>query len=138
MEVFFHKEGVSLNLDFNKLEKWIKKALKHFKYKKAELGVIFCDDNYLKKINVKYLNHDFFTDVISFDYSENKIIKGDVFVSVDRVKENASRFGVSFNDELFRVIIHGVLHLCGFNDKTVEEKKEMRKQENFFLNNKPL
>ena len=120
------------------MEKWIKKALKHFKYKKAELGVIFCDDNYLKKINVKYLNHDFFTDVISFDYSENKIIKGDVFVSVDRVKENASTFGVSFNDELFRVIIHGVLHLCGFNDKTVEEKKEMRKQENFFLNNKPL
>ena len=86
--------------------------------------MIFCDDNYLKKINVKYLNHDFFTDVISFDYSENKIIKGDVFVSVDRVKENASTFGVSFNDELFRVIIHGVLHLCGFNDKTVEEKKK--------------
>jgi len=138
LEVFFHKEGVSLNLDLNGLEKWIKNALKHFKYKNAELDVIFCDDNYLKKINVKYLNHDFFTDVISFDYSENKIIKGDVFVSVDRVKENASRFGVSFNDELFRVIIHGVLHLCGFNDKTMEEKKEMRKQENFFLNNKPL
>jgi len=138
LEVFFHKEGVSLNLDLKGLEKWIKNTLKHFKYKNAELDVIFCDDNYLKKINVKYLNHDFFTDVISFDYSENKIIKGDVFVSVDRVKENASRFGVSFNDELFRVIIHGVLHLCGFNDKTMEEKKEMRKQENFFLNNKPL
>ena len=138
MEVSFHKEGVSLNLKFSDLEEWVKKALKHFKHKKAQLDVIFCVDNYLKKINVKYLNHDYFTDVISFDYSEKKIIKGDIFISIDRVKENASRFGVSFNDELFRVIIHGVLHLCGFNDKTVEEKKEMRKQENFFLNNKPL
>ncbi len=137
MEISFHKKGVYLVVKSSLLKEWIKKTLIHFGNKNAEIDVIFCDDNYLKKINFEYLKHNYFTDVITFDYSNKKLIKGDIFISIDRVKDNAKNYKVSFNDELFRVIIHGVLHLCGFNDKTVKEKEEMRKQENFFLNLNP-
>ena len=133
MEISFHKEGVSLAIKSSLLKDWIQKTLKHFGNKNAEIDIIFCDDNFLKKINFEHLKHNYFTDVITFDYSNKQLIKGDIFISVDRVKDNAKNYKVSFNDELFRVIIHGVLHLCGFNDKTVKEKEEMRKQENFFL-----
>ena len=84
-------------------------------------------------MNIKHLNQDYFTDVITFDYSKDMSLIGDVFISTERVKENAKLFNVSFNEELFRVIIHGVLHLCGFKDKTKEEKAEMRSKENNFL-----
>ena len=118
------------------LKDWIKNTLKHFGNKNAEIDVIFYRQ-LSKKINFEYLKHNYFTDVITFDYSNKQLIKGDIFISVDRVKDNAKNYKVSFNDELFRVIIHGVLHLCGFNDKTVKEKEEMRKQENFFLELNP-
>jgi rRNA maturation RNase YbeY len=137
LEVSFHKEGVSLAIKSSLLKDWIKKTLKHFGNKNAEIDIIFCDDNFLKKINFEHLKHNYFTDVITFDYSNKQLIKGDIFISVDRVKDNAKNYKVSFNDELFRVIIHGFLHLCGFNDKTVKEKEEMRKQENFFLELNP-
>ena len=86
-----------------------------------------------KKINIKYLNHDFFTDVIAFDYSKEKLLFGDIYISTERVKENAKIYSSSFIEELFRVIIHGVLHLCGFNDKTEEQKILIRAKENEFL-----
>ena len=94
---------------------------------------IFCSDDYLQKLNIKFLNHQDLTDVISFDYSEKTKIKGDVFISAERVRENAKTYGVKFKEELSRVIIHGILHLAGYNDKKPEEKKIMRKLENQFL-----
>ena len=115
------------------INNWIENAVLSLGYSLKNLSFVFCDDEYLKNINVKYLGQDYYTDVISFDYSTEEGLVGDVFISIERVRENANNFKVSFNEELFRVIIHGVLHLCGFNDKTDKEIKEIRKQENHFL-----
>jgi probable rRNA maturation factor len=87
----------------------------------------------LLKINEQYLNHNYYTDIVTFDYVENSVISGDLFISVDRVEENASQLGVSFDEELYRVIFHGILHLCGYNDKTIAEKEMMREKEDFYL-----
>ena len=133
MKIFFHKESVTLNLDTTILSNWIENAVFSLGYSLKNLSFIFCDDEYLKKINIQYINHSYYTDVITFDYSDNEGLVGDVFISVERVKENAEKFKNSFNKELFRVIIHGVLHLCGLNDKTEKEIKEIRRQENHFL-----
>ena len=133
MKIFFHKESVSFPLDTSVINNWIENAVLSLGYSLKNLSFVFCDDEYLKNINVKYLGHDYYTDVISFDYSTEEGLVGDVFISIERVRENANNFKVSFNEELFRVIIHGVLHLCGFNDKTDKEIKEIRKQENHFL-----
>ena len=91
---------------------------------------ILCDDDYLLEINKQYLQHEFYTDIITFDYVENGVINGDIFISVDRVKENATSFGVSEREELMRVFAHGVLHLSGLKDATSEEASQMRKAEN--------
>ena len=133
MKIFFHKESVSFPLDTSLINNWIENAVLSLGYSLKNLSFVFCDDEYLKNINVKYLGHDYYTDVISFDYSTEEGLVGDVFISIERVRENANNFKVSFNEELFRVIIHGVLHLCGFDDKTNKEIKEIRKQENHFL-----
>ncbi len=103
------------------------------KRKTHSVCFIFCSDDYLQKLNIKFLNHKDLTDVISFDYSEKNKMKGDVFISVERVKENAKTYGVKFKEELSRVMIHGILHLAGYNDKKPEEQKLMRKLENQFL-----
>ena len=97
------------------------------------ISFIFCSDNYLQKINSEFLNHNNFTDVITFDYSEKINLIGDVFVSIERVKDNAKNYNVTFKEELARVMIHGVLHLIGYKDKKEKEKKLMRKLENEFL-----
>ena len=133
MSIFFHNENVSLSTDEELVVKWINKSVNSLGFTVGELSFIFCSDEYLKKINFKYLNHDFFTDVITFDYSKEKLLFGDIYISTDRVKENAKIYSSYFNEELFRVIIHGVLHLCGFNDKTEEEKNLIRSKENEFL-----
>ena len=133
MSIFFHNENVSLSTDEELVVKWINKSVNSLGFTIGELSFIFCSDEYLKKINVKYLNQDFFTDVITFDYSKEKLLFGDIYISTDRVKENAKIYSSYFNEELFRVIIHGVLHLCGFNDKTEEEKNLIRSKENEFL-----
>ena len=130
MSVFFHKENVSFSINEELVVKWLDESVRPLGFVIGELSFIFCSDEYLKEINVKYLNHDFFTDVITFDYSKEKLLFGDVYVSTDRVKENAKTYNSSFNKELFRVIIHGVLHLCGFNDKTKKEKTLIRSKEN--------
>ena len=100
----------------------------------GEISIIFVSDSYLLEMNQKYLNHDYYTDIITFDYCEMNIVSGDLFISVDRVQENAESFDVDFLTELKRVMIHGVLHLCGYKDKTEEEERMMRELENKYLN----
>ena len=111
-------------------KEWIK-ALVHSKEKKVgDIHYLFCDDEYLLEINQKFLQHNDYTDIISFDYSEKKIISGDILISVERVKENAKIFKVSFQEELLRVLAHGVLHFMGYKDKKEQEAKTMREEEN--------
>lgn len=110
-------------------ESWIERVIDSENKKLEEISYIFCDDDYLLDINMKYLDHDTFTDIISFDYSVGNILQGDVYISTERVEENSREFNVSFEEELRRVIIHGVLHLCGYNDKTEEESSLMRLKE---------
>lgn len=113
---------------------WIQSIIEGDGFKLGEINYVFCDDDYLYKINVEFLNHDTYTDIISFDYSMGKTIFGEIYISVDRVKENALNFNVTFEEELHRVIIHGVLHYLGNQDITDEEKTEMRNKENTCLN----
>ena len=133
MSVNFHREEVKVSIDETLISSWVKKSVKTLEHNSGEICIVFCNDEYLKKINVKHLKHDYYTDIITFDYSKDNEISGDLFISIDRVKENAKTNNVEFMNELCRVIIHGVLHLCGFNDKTTEEKIEIRQKENFFL-----
>lgn len=113
--------------------KWIIETISAEEHKLEEINYVFCDDEYLHKLNVEFLNHDTLTDIISFDYSVGKIIQGDIFISVERVEDNAKDFGVAFDDELKRVIIHGILHYCGYKDKTDTDAKLMREKENHYL-----
>ena len=99
----------------------------------GDISYILCSDNYLLEINRQYLNHDYFTDVITFDYSEENVISGDIFISVDTVADNAKEYNVTFEKELERVMVHGVLHLVGYNDKSDSEVKQMRAKENQYL-----
>lgn len=101
--------------------------------KAGDISYIFCSDNYLLKMNQEYLNHDYFTDIITFDYCEGETISGDIFISIDRVKENADDFNEPLKKELFRVIFHGILHLAGYRDKTDIEKSQMKAKEDFYL-----
>lgn len=110
-------------------EEWISRVIASEGKEEGEISYIFCDDEYLHKINVEYLNHDDLTDIISFDYSEGKILQGDIFISVERVRDNAVDFNVPFDDELKRVIIHGVLHYCGYKDKSEKDEALMRSKE---------
>jgi len=112
---------------------WVLKVIRAESHSEGEVNYVFCTDDYLLNINVKYLKHNTLTDIISFDYSIGKEISGDIFISVDRIKENALLYKVSIEDELHRVIIHGVLHFCGYKDKTKEEKLLMRKKEDYYL-----
>ncbi len=99
----------------------------------GEISIVFCSDNYLLNINQKYLNHDYYTDIITFNYRDKNIISGDLFISLERVIDNAKTYEVEKSKELFRVIFHGVLHLIGYDDKSEEEKQLMKKKENHYL-----
>ena len=101
--------------------------------KLADINIIFCSDNYILDVNMKYLQHDYFTDIITFDYCEGDRLSGDLFISIDSVRENASFYGTEFKDELNRVIVHGILHLVGYDDHTEEEIKTMRSKEDYYL-----
>ncbi len=126
----FECEDVELDLK-NKLilRKWIKQVALSYGFKTGELTYIFCSDDKIIEVNRQYLQHDYYTDVITFDYDEDDVISGDMFISVDTVKTNAEQFAPSFLEELHRVIIHGVLHLCGLKDKAPEDEKKMRAAE---------
>ena len=116
-----------------KVSSWISETIVEEIHKEGEINYIFCSDDYLHKLNVDFLNHDTLTDVISFDYSVGKELHGDIYISIDRVEENAKDFNVSFNEELARVLIHGVLHYCGYKDKSEADEKEMRFKEDYYL-----
>lgn len=109
---------------------WIEAVITSESYVLGEINYIFCDDNFLHKINIEYLNHDTLTDIITFDNSVDTMLHSDIFISVERVADNAKDFNVSFEEELQRVIIHGILHLCGYKDKSQEEATLMRSKEN--------
>jgi probable rRNA maturation factor len=110
-------------------EEWISQIIESEGFDEGEINYIFCDDEYLHKINVEYLNHDTLTDIISFDYTVGNLIQGDIFISIERVRENADDFKVSFDEELRRVLSHGVLHYCGYKDKSDKDEALMRAKE---------
>ncbi len=112
---------------------WLKGVISANQKITGELSFIFCSDDQLLKINKTYLKHFFLTDVITFNYNDSDVINGDIYISVERVSENAHIFGVSFDHELYRIMVHGVLHLIGFNDKTAKQEKLMRELEDFYL-----
>ena len=116
------------------LVNWVSSSIKIEGYKEGDINYIFCDDNYLHKLNVEFLNHDTLTDIISFDYTMGKEVSGDIYISVERVMDNAKDFNVDFIEELNRVIIHGVLHYCGYKDKSEADAKQMREKENYYIN----
>jgi rRNA maturation RNase YbeY len=131
--IYYHSE-----CDFHiqnevSISKWLKDSLANENKELGEINYIFCEDNYLLKKNQEYLKHNTLTDIITFDYSEGNKLSADIFISVERVKENAVIFAVSFEQELKRVIIHGILHLMGYKDKSEEESKIMRSKEDFYL-----
>jgi len=119
--------------DETSLKNWINAVASEQEFELGEINYIFCDDAYLHKLNVEFLDHDTLTDIISFDNSLGKLLNGDIFISVERVKDNAAEFKVSFREELQRVMIHGILHYMGYKDKSEGEKEEMRKQENLAI-----
>ena len=132
----FFEEDIAYKLK-NKtaVKKWITETIEAEGYKLKELTYIFCSDEYLLQINQQYLNHDTYTDIITFDNSElPKVIIGDIFISIDRIRENAANYNITDADELHRVIIHGALHLLGYKDKTAVTKKKMTEKEDFYLN----
>ena len=121
----------------SELSEWIGNAITQEGFKEGEINYIFCDDTYLLDLNVEFLDHDTLTDIISFDYTLGKLLNGDIYISAERVRENAEQFEVSFENELSRVMIHGVLHYCGYKDKTDEEQTEMRSKENYYISQMP-
>ncbi len=126
---FFETKKISLKAS----AVWLEKVVSNENKKLGEIVIIICKDDYLLEKNIKFLNHDTLTDVISFDYSTDKNISGDIFVSIDRIKENAKTYNVTFLKELDRVMVHGLLHLLGYNDKAEKDAKEMKNKENFYL-----
>jgi probable rRNA maturation factor len=112
-----------------KYQDWLTEVIESEDKEEGEINYIFCDDDYLYEINVQYLEHETLTDIISFDYTLGNLISGDIFISIERVKDNAQDFGVSFEEELKRVMVHGVLHYCGYKDKTEADENLMRAKE---------
>ena len=134
--IHFFSEEIKFSLrKKNDLRKWILKTILKEGYKLGELNFIFCSDKYLLQLNKKFLKHNTLTDVITFDYSETtQNISGEIYISIERVKESAKKFNATFKNELYRVIIHGVLHLCGFSDKSPSQKSQMKNKEDYYLN----
>ena len=130
----FNFEDVSFNLpDKDALVSWIKSAIENEQKELGNITYIFCSDEYLWNMNKQFLNHDYYTDIITFDYVKDNVISGDLFISYDRIKDNAEKFNVLRETELLRVMIHGVLHLVGYDDLTDEDEIEIHKREDFYL-----
>lgn len=128
--ILFHSENIFFVLKNKRIiKKWLTEVIKQEQKILGEISIIFCSDDYLLEVNKTYLSHDYYTDVITFNYNEGEIVSGDLFISVDRVKENSEQFSVNFEIELKRVMVHGILHLLGHEDKTTKQEKEMRKLE---------
>lgn len=131
--ISFNSEN-TFNIDNEEhLSEWLEQVILSEDKKLGEINFVFCNDDYLHKMNVEFLNHDTLTDIISFDYTVGKIIQGDVFISTERVADNALDFKVTFEEELHRVMVHGILHYCGYKDKTEADANIMRSKENHYL-----
>lgn len=129
--IYFHFEEIPLiKIKRKNLKDWIKSCANKYGTCIGDINYVFCSDEYLLEINKKYLKHNYYTDVITFNYNQEKILSGDIYISVDRIKDNAKEINILTEDEINRVMIHGILHLIGFNDKTKDEKEIMRKEEN--------
>ena len=126
-DISFEFKGKAAN------NRWLKLVAESEIRKMGAVSIIFCSDNYILDVNMKYLQHDYFTDIITFDYCEGKTLSGDLFISIDSVRENSIFYGTEFIDELHRVIVHGVLHLIGYDDHSDSDIKVMRSKENYYL-----
>lgn len=133
--ITYQTEESSFRLGSRRLtSRWIKEIVSQAEMRLGDLSVVFCSDPYILEVNKQYLGHDYYTDIITFDYCEGDVLSGDLIISVDTVRANAKEYGAaSFDEELHRVIIHGVLHLIGFDDHSPEDQAEMRRQENAAL-----
>ena len=137
--VSYYLEDVKFEFKKKRLtNRWLRLVAESEIRRLGDISIIFCSDNYILDVNMKYLQHDYFTDIITFDYCEGDVLSGDLFISIDSVRENAKTYGTEFEDELNRVIVHGVLHLIGYDDHTAREQKEMRSKENYYLSLREL
>lgn len=130
---FFFEDIDKIEIDYNLITDWIIKVIEIETFQLGDVSIVFCSDEYLLKINMDYLNHNYYTDIITFDYCEDNIINGDLFISLETVKDNSKEFNAPYITEIQRVIIHGVLHLLGYKDKEGKEKEKMRAKENTYL-----
>jgi len=130
IQFFYENLPESVNTDYTT---WLKDIILSEGKKLGEINYIFCDDDYLLKVNQDYLRHDYYTDIITFDYVKGKTISGEIFVSLQRISDNASTLSKNYEEELRRVLAHGILHLCGYKDKTEEEEQLMRSKEDFYI-----
>lgn len=139
MATSFITQNIKFNLkNKTSLKSWIAFIIQKEKKELGEINYVFMSDEDLIKTNIEFLNHYTYTDIITFDYSEGELINSDIYISIDRVKENATKFNTTFENELHRVMIHGVLHLCGYKDKSKKDAELMRKKENYYLRKRPL
>lgn len=130
----YFNEGIKFVLKQKLLNnRWLKTVAGSEMRRLGDINIIFCSDNYILDVNMKYLEHDYFTDIITFDYCEKDILSGDLFISIDSVRENASFYGTDFEDELNRVMVHGILHLIGYDDHSESDIAQMRSKENYYL-----
>ncbi len=132
-EIIYHYET---DFDLKHSEEiglWLNNSIEEEGKELGQLNYIFCDDEYLLKVNIDHLDHDYYTDIITFDYCENDLIISDLFISIDRIKDNANTYGVPFEEELHRVMVHGIMHLCGYKDKSEGEAEKMREREDHYL-----
>lgn len=133
--VRYYTEDVKFDLKGRALNnKWLKLVAESEIKRLGAVNIIFCSDNYILDVNMKYLQHDYFTDIITFDYCEKNVLNGDLFISIDSVRENAGFYGTDFSEELNRVMVHGLLHLIGYDDHTPEDIAVMRSKEDYYLN----
>ena len=130
---FFFEEVQLISFNQNTLKKNINYLINNELKEAGEISIIFCSDQYLLEINKQYLKHDYYTDIITFDYVEKNVISGDLFISTDRIKDNAMKYETKVIKELYRVVFHGVLHLVGYKDKNEDEQQLMTEKENFYL-----
>ena len=137
--VSYFNEDIKFSFKEKRLtSRWLRFVAESEAKRLGDVSVIFCSDNYILDVNIKYLKHDYYTDIITFDYCEGSRLSGDLFISIDSVRENASFYGTDFADELNRVIVHGLLHLIGYDDHTEEDIAVMRAKENYYLSQRPL
>lgn len=134
MSVMYFSEDVPFpQLKKRRTSNWIKEVIISEEKRVGDISFIFCSDNYLLEVNKKYLDHDYFTDIITFDYVEDGQINGDIFISIDRVTENSKDFNTTLNNELHRILVHGILHLLGYKDKIEKDKMLMTEKEDYYL-----